>query len=340
LTKLDILLPVYRGNQWLPDLLDSLQRQTCNEFRLIVGDDNANIEESENLVALLGNYSFNVSYFRNAKNLGYANNMIELSRQITSDYVFLAGQDDILCETALEEVSRIFDHYEDVGAITRPYFWFKGSPVNVVRKIEPLGVGLRVFDIRESYALFYKTFESVGQLTGLALRWKSVTEPFHSDVFPCHIYPFASVLKNSKCAYIPEYTVAVRVESSQTRTEEKIYLNSPTESWIRMYNVVFSGPNHAQLRKWGYQHICSNHVGLVQVRVRGGMLPLLQEAFLLIKYRPSNLLRIQFLVVFLLCIFLPKKFLFGLSEFAKPFLVIGRKKKFSKWESIASKSGF
>ena len=55
---------------------------------------------------------------------------------------------------------------------------------------------LSIYDGKEA---FNKIFDSVGQLSGLAYRREYLEIPFHHDVFPAHIYPFAGILKKHKC---------------------------------------------------------------------------------------------------------------------------------------------
>ena len=137
---------------------------------------------------------------------------------------------------------------------------------------------------------FKKIFDSVGQLSGLAYKKSCLEIPFHNDVFPAHIYPFAGILRKHKCVFLKDYTVAVGIKDSQTRFVSSICDKSPTESWINMFNTVFSEEEFSKQRGWGNDNISSHYLGLVQLKNYGKTGVLWREILLLIKYRKKNLI--------------------------------------------------
>jgi hypothetical protein len=183
---------------------------------------------------------------------------------------------------------------------------------------------ISIFDGKKE---FMKIFESVGQLSGLAYKRNLIDIPFNEECFPAHIYPFAGILRNYKCVFLKDYTVAIGIMDSQTRSISAIYELSPTLSWLRMYRSVFSENKFSQQRKWGEEHILTNFIGLVQLKnyARKGLLR--REIKILLKERPINILRPAFWIFSLGTLIIPRSILIPLVDWWKVRVVAKSLKK-------------
>jgi hypothetical protein len=225
------------------------------------------------------------------------------------------GQDDILLKDALMKTHNAFMLGEEIGLVTRPYYWFYEDVKKPVRAIFPYNNEKdSVISVLDGKREVQKIFESVGQLSGLAYRRKYMDIDFHEETFPAHIYPFASITKKYKVVYLKDYTVAVRIESSQTRFKKSIYDISPTESWVKMFNTVYREKKYEEVRKAGIEQMAKNYIGLVQLKNYSTFKNLLREILILIKLRPLNLLSPAFWFFSLGTIFVPRKFLIWLVD--------------------------
>jgi hypothetical protein len=131
----------------------------------------------------------------------------------------------------------------------------------------------------------------------------------HEETFPAHIYRFASITRKYKVVFLKDYTVAVRIASSQTRFKKSIYDISPTLSWVKMFNCVYPGKRYKNAREAGIEQIATNFVGLVQLKNYSTFKNLLKEIFILIRLRPLNLLNLKFWFFSLGTISVPRKLL-------------------------------
>jgi len=90
-----ILLAAYNGEQYLSRLLDSLQAQTCGDFRVLWQDDGS----TDNTAALLHAISCSDNRFlpgsQQGQHLGAAGNFLSLMAQDDAPYTALCDQDDI-----------------------------------------------------------------------------------------------------------------------------------------------------------------------------------------------------------------------------------------------------
>jgi hypothetical protein len=223
--------------------------------------------------------------------------------------------DDLLAKEALQKTYNAFYLGENIGAVTRPFFWYDKNYKKPVRAIYPPDLEkdtvLSIFDGEKAITAI---FGSVGQISGLAYRKKWVDEPFNDDIFPGHIYPFAGLMRKHKCVYLKDYTVAVGIQRSQTRSISAIYNTSPTEQWIKMFNTVYAGQKYKTIREFCIKHIATNAEGLVQLKNYAKRGVLENEIGILIKNYPKNLLSPKFLMYVFLTELMPRQFMIKLTD--------------------------
>lgn len=310
--KLSIGIPTYNGVKWLKPTLESILNQSFTDFEVVISDDCS----TDKTIELIKSFKDKrIKLYRNEENLGYGRNLQTIRKLVKGDILFLMGQDDILLKDALLKTYRAFLLGEEIGAVTRPYYWFYENVKKPVRAIFPYDAAKdSVISVLDGKREVQKIFESVGQLSGLAYRLKYMDMDFHEETFPAHIYPFASITKKYKVVYLKDYTVAVRIESSQTRFKKSIYDISPTLSWVKMFNTVYKEKKFEEVRKAGIEQMAKNFVGLVQLKNYSTFKNLLREIFVLIKLRPVNLFDPRFWFFSLGAVLIPRQILIFLVD--------------------------
>lgn len=314
--RFSILLPTYNGGDVLGETLKSVLNQSFTDYELIVCDD----ASTDNTVAVVAEFADErVKLFENPKNLGYPANLESCRQKAVGEIFYLMGQDDILAKDALLNTHQVFLENPEVGAVTRPFFWFErdlSRPNRATPQLNP--ERNEVVRITDDFEQVFTVFDTLGQLSGLALRKKFIDRPFHPDIFPCHIYPFAAIFKNHPIVFLKDYTVAVRTESSQTRTVSSIYEKSPLRSWVEMFENVFPEPKFREFREYAIKNFLGkDYLGLVQLRNFARYRYLLREIGLFLKYRPLNLLDPRFWFFSLGTIFTPRFLLTRLVDWYK-----------------------
>lgn len=316
-----ICLPVYKGSHILKGAIESILSQNFENLEIIIGDDNPPelLDEIRKTREIIESFRDDrIKYYKNEKNLGYAVNLKTIVSRAKNDIIFLMAQDDILAKDALQKTHNAFLLDDDVGVVTRPYFWFEKDINKPVRAVLPYDENKdTVISVFNGKREFMKIFESVGQLSGLAY-WREFLEvPFNEECFTAHIYPFAGILCKHKCVFLKDYTVAVGIMNSQTRSVSSIYDLSPTESWLKMYRVVFSGDEFKKLREWGEEHILTNFVGLVQLKNYANRGVLFREIKILAKNRKRNLFDLKFWFFVIGTLLMPRQILTPLVDWYK-----------------------
>src|SRR3989339_1723093 len=233
--KLSILLPTYNGSSTLKQTLQSILSQGFNNFEIIVCDDGS----TDNTVEIIKSFQDErIKFFEFNENVGYAKNLQRCFDKAVGEIIFLFAQDDILATEALQKTHDAFLLDSDIGAVTRPYFWFDKDIKKPVRAVLPLGKNQnKIVSIFDSAKSFNHVMWSAGQLSGLALKRELIKIPVGDECFTAHIYSFLNIFKNHKIVFLKDYTVAVSIPTSQSRTHSEIYDVAPTESWMKMYQI-------------------------------------------------------------------------------------------------------
>ncbi len=296
--SLSICMPVYKCSHLLKKALDSIIRQEYKgDYEIIIGDDTPPEEkvERELIEKLVQSYKNDrIQYLKNRVNLGYAVNLQNLVRLAKKDIIFLMAQDDILAKDSLQKTHDAFLLDSDVGCVTRPYYSFVDNFLKAVRLVRPFDENKDSVLTVKDKKHFMKIFESVGQLSGLAYRREFIEVPFNEECFPAHIYPFAGIIRKHKCVFLKDYSAAIGILDSQTRSISSIYDLSPTLSWLGMYKSVFAGKEYELQRKWGIEHICKNYMGFVQLKNYAKPGVLMKEIKIFISERPANIFNMKF----------------------------------------------
>lgn len=91
----DVLIPVYNGMEYLPDLFDSLARARSTPFRLLIGNDASPdaaiqpfLQQQAERLRALDNVQ-EVVLLENAQNLGFVGTVNRLAQQVQNDFVLL-----------------------------------------------------------------------------------------------------------------------------------------------------------------------------------------------------------------------------------------------------------
>ena len=132
-----VCIPAYNRARCLPELLDSIVTQSFEDFEIVVCEDLS--PEREQIAAIVRAYQSRypglLRYFHNEQNLGYDANIRNLVQKASAEFCFFMGNDDIMCEGALENVAGVIRRHPDVGVVLRGYGIFSESPNKVNQEI-------------------------------------------------------------------------------------------------------------------------------------------------------------------------------------------------------------
>lgn len=302
--SLSVVIPTYKSLSCLDETLQSVFKQSFKDFEIVICNDSPSDHEAlRNYLASLNDAR--IRFFANEKNLGYPLNLRKAVGLTRHEIIFLLGQDDIIISPQhFEDLLKIFDENPDVGAITRPYYWFNKTTQNAIRYVR--GTQTRKINLNSTDADLVSLIETLGQLSGLVYRKQLITAPFNEHVFPAHIYPFLSVMKTHSAYFWPEFTIAVRTESSQTRFLSSIYRPSPTQTWVDMFESVFADKKFRRFKELGVNHMTQNYVGLAQIKNYGHLKDVIVDIKAMLWNRPKNAFSLRFWIFSLGSLLIPR----------------------------------
>jgi glycosyltransferase involved in cell wall biosynthesis len=111
-------LPVYTGERFLEQAIDSLLGQTFTDFELIISD-NASTDATEEICRKFAELDSRILYARNAENIGGMNNANLTIRRAQGEYFRLAAHDDYCASTLLDRcVAALDEHSQATVCVT------------------------------------------------------------------------------------------------------------------------------------------------------------------------------------------------------------------------------
>jgi len=318
--KFSIVVPVYNMADTISETIASALNQSYQNFEIIVQDN----DSTDNTAQVVKSFKDpRIRYFKNECNLGAPRNFIEGWKNCRGDILYYLAADDIMAKNALLETSAAFLMDENIGAVTRPYFWFK-EDINIPVRVTPRLNSSQDKIIRMnnfSKAAIVIHNEILGQVSGLAFRMKYLKESFFSpdDPWITHGYPFLNIFKNHPVVMLKNYQIAVRIGSSGIRIKNSpAYDVSPTKRWIDLLDKTLNEEKCRGFKNYYIKNIIApNFIGLVQIRCYARLRFFFRELWYHVKYKWINILDLKFWFFALGCLVVPRTFLSKMADWYK-----------------------
>jgi glycosyltransferase involved in cell wall biosynthesis len=117
--RISIGLPVYNGDNFITNALESILGQTYTDFELIISD-NASTDRTEALCKSYAARDPRIRYWRNAENLGAARNFNRVFELSSGEYFKWTAHDDVLAPDYLEKCIEASDRDPSVVLVYTP----------------------------------------------------------------------------------------------------------------------------------------------------------------------------------------------------------------------------
>ncbi len=111
--RVSIGLPVYNGERFLKEALDSLLAQTYSDFELIISD-NASTDQTEAICRTYAAKDSRICYYRNEHNRGAAWNFNHVFELSTGEYFKWAAHDDVCAPEHIQRCVEVLDRLPSV----------------------------------------------------------------------------------------------------------------------------------------------------------------------------------------------------------------------------------
>jgi glycosyltransferase involved in cell wall biosynthesis len=101
-------MPVFNGEKYLEETLESILAQTYTDFELIISD-NASTDRTEQICLGYASKDARIRYYRNERNVGAPNNYNRVFKLSSSRYFKWAAYDDLLAPTYMKKCVDVLD---------------------------------------------------------------------------------------------------------------------------------------------------------------------------------------------------------------------------------------
>jgi glycosyltransferase involved in cell wall biosynthesis len=106
--RVSIGMPVFNGEKYLTEALDSILVQTYRDFELIISD-NASTDHTQQICREYATKNSRIHYYRNEKNLGAPKNYNRVFELSSGEYFKWAAHDDVLAPEYLQKCIAVLD---------------------------------------------------------------------------------------------------------------------------------------------------------------------------------------------------------------------------------------
>jgi glycosyltransferase involved in cell wall biosynthesis len=111
--KVAIGMPVWNGENFISEAIESILAQTYGDLELVISD-NASSDATAEICRGYVKRDTRIRYIRQEKNMGAAPNYIEVFRRSSGQYFKWAAHDDVLAPEFIQECVRVLDADETV----------------------------------------------------------------------------------------------------------------------------------------------------------------------------------------------------------------------------------
>src|SRR6516164_5035732 len=117
-----ICLPVYNGERYLAQSIESALAQTYEDFELLIAND-CSKDGSQNIVESYAQCDRRIQAWTNATNLGHYPNYNACIKRASGRYIKLFAQDDVLKPELLERMVAVFEANPTVSLAATARIW-------------------------------------------------------------------------------------------------------------------------------------------------------------------------------------------------------------------------
>ena len=141
--KVSVCVPVFNGELYIAELIESLIAQSFSDIEIIISD-NASIDKTPEIIKSYAAKDARIQYFRNAENIGYSRNIAAAVLKARCEYIAIYHSDDVYHPQIIEKELSLLESDSSIGGV----FTYPAIFYNNIKKAE-----------RKNY---YKIFSKMG----------------------------------------------------------------------------------------------------------------------------------------------------------------------------------
>lgn len=213
--KVSICLPVYNGERYVANAIESALAQSFTDFEFLIADD-ASADASPQLIADYAAKDKRIKHWRNATNLGLFQNYNECMRQAAGDFIKPFAQDDLLAPTILEQQLSAFTSQDNLALVScaRQLIDEQGHKQKILREYEKNTV-LNIDEALRENLLNLKN--GIGEPSAVLFPRKFMGNGFDASFYHLgDIEYWLRIIENGKYLYLNEPLCNFRIHNQST----------------------------------------------------------------------------------------------------------------------------
>lgn len=203
--KVTVLMPVYNGQKYLKEAIDSILSQEFTDFEFLIINDGST-DDSGKIIASYTDPRIRI--INNEKNIGLVNTLNKALKLCNGEYIARMDCDDISTKNRLAVQVKFMDKNKNVGASGSSYYLFRNNKKNVMH-----------FPLTEKEIECYFVFNCPIAHPSAIIRRSVIQDNnihYSSDYIHAEDYNFwTQIAKHSSLANIPEPLLIYRVHNDQ-----------------------------------------------------------------------------------------------------------------------------
>ncbi len=230
---ISICVPVYNGEKYLKECLDSCISQTFKDYEIVICNDGS----TDKSVSIIGEFlkkNKNIHFTRNEKNLGLVGNWNKCIELAKGEWIKFLFQDDLMNPDCLEKFVQQIDSSINLIVSKRNFILDK---ITSEKEAEYYQIGVRTLENTGLYQSNNFSAETISKLSTRSISMNFIGEPsltlFRKDIIEkiglfdqdlkqiCDLEFLLRIASNYGLKYIPEQLCSFRIHSSST-TEKNI----------------------------------------------------------------------------------------------------------------------
>lgn len=289
--KVSVCIPVYNGASTIVETINSMLNQSFADFELLIVD---NLSTDDTVAKVKTIKDERIKIIINEKNVGCGGNLNVCKEKASGDIIYYICADDIADINALKRMYAAFQTSENIGIVTRSYYWFIESVNHAVRVKKQFNSDI-IVSIDDDFEAIKDVIALSDQISGIAFRKKFMRGfDFLNQAFVEMASMVLPMLKISNAVILKDNAIAVRIDKNGSMNPA-IYIISPMLVWYDLIIESFNEEKFIPLRRYLIANfIANNYIGLVQIRSFGGIRYTLREIYYLVKLRWENIFNLQF----------------------------------------------
>jgi glycosyltransferase involved in cell wall biosynthesis len=236
--KASVLIPVYNGERYLPECLESVLAQNFTDMEILIADDGS-CDGSSKIIAHFAARDPRIRWWRNSRNLGLTANANACLREAAGEYIKFVHQDDVLLSpsTVRRMVAALDKNPSAVLAGSEPHVTGAKSRPIILSKKNGLYTGKEMI-----IACFEQNNNLIGQPTLTLFRKSAAGRGFDEHFTGCMDYEmWCHLLEQGDFLYLAEPLATWRVHQNQQTARARVNGMSDHES-LRLIEMYYTKP--------------------------------------------------------------------------------------------------